>query len=413
MEGYRFKEQSARPSNPKYMQMIVRAENIYKRQSDIRSEFGRDYTRILHSMAYRRLKHKTQVFFSPQNDHICTRIEHVSHVDSVSYTVADALGLNTELTRAIATAHDLGHAPFGHLGETILAELSERDLKDGFWHERNGLRFVEGIELLENDKGLRKNLNLTYAVRDGIISHCGEVDQNGLKPREEAIDLETYRVKNQFAPFTWEGCVVKLADKIAYLGRDIEDAKTLGILDNARIDELQDILFQSPALRDIKIKEINNTVLIHEFILDLCENSSPQKGIAFSKDNFRAMKMIKEYNYKHIYRHPRLTPYFRYAHLVLAELYDTLMKGYDGAQTPKALAALARYYPGLIGQFTGYLEQYWDFTTTERRAELKLGNRILYQVKESQRDYIMAVLDYLSGMTDSFAVRSYNELISF
>ncbi|SDN84558.1 deoxyguanosinetriphosphate triphosphohydrolase family protein [Acetanaerobacterium elongatum] len=413
MEGYLFTEQSARPSNPKYMQMIARAENIYKRQSDIRSEFGRDYTRILHSMAYRRLKHKTQVFFSPQNDHICTRIEHVSHVDSVSYTIADALGLNTELTRAIATAHDLGHAPFGHLGETVLAELSERDLKDSFWHERNGLRFVEGVELLENDKGLRKNLNLTYAVRDGIVSHCGEVDQNGIKPRDEAIDLETYRVKNQFAPFTWEGCVVKLADKIAYLGRDIEDAKTLGILDNARIDELQAILFQSPALRDIKIKEINNTVLIHEFILDLCENSSPQKGIALSKDNFRAMKMIKDFNYKNIYRHPRLEPYFRYAKLVLTELYDTLIKGYDGAQTPKALAALARYYPELFGQFAGYLEQYWDFTTAERRAELKLGNRILYQVKESQRDYTMAVLDYLSGMTDSFAVRSYNELISF
>lgn len=413
MESYRLMEQAARPSNPRYRQMTARAENIYKRQSDIRSEFGRDYTRILHSMAYRRLKHKTQVFFCPQNDHICTRIEHVSHVESVSYTIADALGLNTELTKAIATAHDLGHAPFGHLGEAILSELCERDLGDAFWHERNGLRFADDIELLENDKGVRKNLNLTYAVRDGIISHCGEVDQNGLKPRSEAIDLAAYREKNQFAPFTWEACVVKFADKIAYLGRDIEDAKTLGILDNERIDELQGILFQSPALRDIKIREINNTVLIHEFILDLCENSALKKGIALSADNFRAMKLIKDFNYKNIYRHPRLEPYSRYAQLVLTGLYDTLMKGYDGAQTPKQLRALARYYPQLAGQFAEHLEQYWDLTLEQRRAELKLGNRILYRVQENPRDYTMAVFDYLSGMTDSFAIRAYNELITF
>ena len=104
----------------------------------MRSEFERDYTRIIHSTAYRRLKHKTQVFFSPENDHICTRIEHVTHVESISYTIAKNLGLNTELTKAIAVAHDVGHSPFGHEGEKILSEISNKDLGISFWHEKMG-----------------------------------------------------------------------------------------------------------------------------------------------------------------------------------------------------------------------------------------------------------------------------------
>lgn len=97
-----------------------RMDNLYKKDNDVRSPFARDYTRILHSYAYRRLKHKTQVFFDINNEHICTRMEHVSHVDSVSSTIANKLGLNTELTKAIAIGHDLGHAPFGHQGEEVL-----------------------------------------------------------------------------------------------------------------------------------------------------------------------------------------------------------------------------------------------------------------------------------------------------
>ena len=100
--------------------MIRRDSPLYSREFDIRTEFGRDYTRILHSLAYRRLKHKTQVFFNIENDHICTRMEHVAHVESVSATIAQYLGLNQELTKAIAMGHDLGHAPFGHRGETII-----------------------------------------------------------------------------------------------------------------------------------------------------------------------------------------------------------------------------------------------------------------------------------------------------
>ena len=135
-----FNDVSMTPTNPKWSDMTQRPSELYNRSDDIRSPFARDYTRILHSMAYRRLKHKTQVFFNIDNDHICTRMEHVSHVESVSNTIANNLGLNTELTRAIAMGHDLGHAPFGHHGETIITNLCKQYISDDmtFWHERTG-----------------------------------------------------------------------------------------------------------------------------------------------------------------------------------------------------------------------------------------------------------------------------------
>ena len=236
-----FKNEAMNPNHSNWNKVISRILPLSSRNFDTRTEFDRDYTRIIHSNAYRRLKHKTQVFFSPENDHICTRIEHVTHVESISYTIASYLGLNTELTKAIAVAHDLGHSPFGHSGEKILSEISKRDIGISFWHEKNGLHFVDSIELLEGHDGYKKNLNLSYGIRDGIISHCGEITENTLKPRKEFIDLENYNYPNEYAPYTWEGCVIKIADKISYIGRDIEDAITLGILDN-HLQELYNLL---------------------------------------------------------------------------------------------------------------------------------------------------------------------------
>ena len=145
------KSVSANSNNPKWENMIKREKELYSRGNDIRSEFERDYTRIIHSQAYRRMKHKTQVFFSPTDDHVCTRMEHVILVESISNTIANYLGLNTSLTKAIAMAHDIGHSPFGHQGERILSRISEVELGKKFWHERNGMEFVDKIELLEDD----------------------------------------------------------------------------------------------------------------------------------------------------------------------------------------------------------------------------------------------------------------------
>ena len=193
MSTKKFKNEAVTSKNKNWEKFVSRENSLYSRSDDVRSPFARDYTRILHSMAYRRLKHKTQVFFNIGNDHVCTRMEHVSHVESVSSTIARALGLNDELTKAISIGHDLGHAPFGHQGEKVINKLTEKYLHKAFWHEQNGLRFVDEIELLEDNYNVAKNLDLTYAVRDGIISHCGEVDENGLSPRKELIDLNDFK----------------------------------------------------------------------------------------------------------------------------------------------------------------------------------------------------------------------------
>jgi dGTPase len=184
-----FSKVAAFPGNEKWEDCLHRQTAMYRKTDDIRNEFSRDYNRILHCNAYRRLKHKTQVFYGTRNDHICTRIEHVQHVAAISSTISQELGLNVDLVSAIALGHDLGHAPFGHEGEKIISLLAEKNGKPKFWHEQNSLIVADKIETLAGLDGKRRNLNLTYAVRDGLISHCGEVDENGIKPRNEFIDL--------------------------------------------------------------------------------------------------------------------------------------------------------------------------------------------------------------------------------
>ena len=393
-----FKNYSANESNPKWQNMIKREKEIYKRKNDLRSDFERDYTRIIHCNAYRRLKHKTQVFFSPENDHICTRIEHVMHVESISYTIAKYLGLNTELTKAIATAHDIGHSPFGHEGERILSEISKKEIGESFWHERNGLEYVDKIELLEDINKNKQNLNLTYAVRDGIISHCGEIDENKLKPREEYIDLKEYTMPNQFAPYTWEGCVVKVADKISYLGRDIEDAITIGILDE-NLEELSQIL---------KSKQvINNTIIINHLVQDLCTNYSPESGLCFSEETFNLVKEIKAFNYKNIYLSERIKPGRRYFNLVINEIFNTLKSAYDGKNTIAKFEKLKKVYPTVFEGFEQWLSNYWNLQRNNT-----FQNDIIINV-ENEKDFCKAIIYYISGMTDNFAINEYNKIIGF
>ena len=393
-----FEKYATNENNPKWQNSIKREKEIYKRKNDIRSEFERDYNRILHCKAYRRMKHKTQVFFSPENDHICTRIEHVMHVESVSYTIAKYLGLNTELTKAIATGHDIGHSPFGHEGERILSQISERDIGEKFWHERNGMEFVDKIELLEDINKNKQNLNLTYAVRDGIISHCGEIDENCLKPREENINLNNYKVPNQYSPYTWEGCVVKISDKISYLGRDIEDAISLGILDE-KLKDLYKIL-QSKEV-------INNTVIINHLIWDLCENSTPEKGLCFSDETFNLLKEIKDFNYKHIYTARKIKPAIRYFSIVLNEIYFTLKSTYDGKNTAYKMRKLKKMYPEVVGNFQEWLENYWN---QQRKNDNQ--NDIIVNM-DDEKSFSKAIIYYISGMTDNFAIDTYNKIIGF
>ena len=393
-----FKEQSANSENPKWNKMIERQKELYSRENDLRTNFERDYTRVIHSNAYRRLKHKTQVFFSPESDHICTRIEHVTHVESISYTIAKKLGLNTELTRAIATAHDIGHSPFGHQGEKILSEISKKYIGKSFWHEKNGLDFVDKIELLEDNLKNKQNLNLTYAVRDGIISHCGEIDENSLKPRDENINLDVYTKPNEYAPYTWEACVVKLADKIAYLGRDIEDAISIGILDE-HLEDLYRIINSND--------KINNTVIINNLVYDICQNSSLEKGLCFSNEVFENVKEIKKFNYKYIYLSDRLKSCTRYFTLILNELFSTLANLYNESKLIDNLKSAKRFYPELINGFEEWISRYWNLS---RNDEFK--NDIIFNMNKKE-DYYTAIIYYISGMTDNYAIEMYNKIIGF
>ena len=386
--------------NPKWNNAIKREKELYSRNNEIRTDFERDYTRVINCNAYRRLKHKTQVFFSPESDHICTRIEHVAHVESISYTIAKYIGLNTELTKAIATAHDIGHSPFGHEGERILSEISKRDIGETFWHEKNGLEIVDKIELLKDNLENKQNLNLTYAVRDGIISHCGEIDENNLKPREEAINLNEYIYPNQFKPYTWEGCVVKIADKISYLGRDMEDAIRLGILDK-HLEELRQML-------GIDEREpINNTIFINNMIFDLCENSSIEKGLCFSDEMYNKINSIKLFNYKYIYKADIIKPSIEYFKLVINQIYETLKKLYDDKNIYINIHRLKKFYPKLMNSFEEWISNYWNLS----RAE-KCKNEIVFNMK-NEKDYYKAIIYYISGMTDNFAIDIYNEIIGF
>ncbi|MBQ9334551.1 MAG: HD domain-containing protein [Lachnospiraceae bacterium] len=403
-----------------------RRHPIYSTEGDTRDEFFRDYTRILHSNAYRRLKHKTQVFYNINNDHICTRMEHVSHVEAVSHSIALGLDLDPELTRAIACGHDLGHAPFGHHGENVLSKIMEDHLSpeykktlrlnDGdklFWHERNGLRFVDDIELLPDPHGIRKNLNLTYAVRDGIISHCGEIDVNGLCPRNELIDLDDYKKVGQYSPASWEGCVVKISDKIAYLGRDIEDAVTLHFLSEESLAELK-ALGEKYCGRGV----LNTSSIMHEMIGDICRNSTPGKGITLGDEKYELLCRIKEFNYKYIYLNERFHSYLRYAGMVLEELFRVLHAMYRGEDTVAGLLdEYKQLYPKLTREFTEWLATYCDpaLIPAQMRSvdTAEIENHKIYAKLENEDLYVQAIVDFLSGMTDAYAVSVFNELLTF
>ena len=379
---------SANPENPNWENIIKRQNSLYKRDNEIRSEFERDYTRVINSKSYRRLKHKTQVFFSPENDHICTRIEHVTLVESISYTIAKYFGLNTELTKAISTAHDIGHSPFGHQGEKIISELSKDFIQKPFWHEKNGLEFVDKVELLETPEGKFQPLDLTYGVRDGIISHCGEINENGLKPRTEYIDLYEYEHPNQYAPYTWEGCVVKIADKLSYLGRDIEDAITLGILDK-KLKELHEVLKLD---KDVKI---NNTVILNMFIKDLCENSSLENGLCFSAEKFEMLNNLKEFNYKNIYLSEKTLGSVDYFELVLNKLFWFLSRMNFRDDDMKKIC------PVLADDFNKWLKEFFSL-------DINYSDIII-----SDNEFLRAVIYYIAGMTDNYAIEMYNKIISF
>jgi len=343
---------------------------VKPRKPDLRGDYFRDQTAIIHATPFRRLKHKTQVFFSPQNDHICTRIEHVLHVSTIATTICKGLGLDVELAQAIALGHDLGHAPFGHVGEKALNELIEG--KGGFVHEVQSLRVVDKIA--RNGLGL----NLTYAVRDGIVSHCGEEFQQSLTPGQEAKDLGAI-TSRQTTPLTYEACVVRVADKIAYLGRDIEDAITAGLI----------------TIRDIPLnlkKNLGTTngEIIDTLVLDVVKSSVGKEEIAFSDAKYKLLCQLKTFNYDHIYNHPLLLKSDSSIADLLKHLFSHLLNTYQ------------KYGDDANGY------QNSSFKVDRHFGQFYLKRKHLYDLEPVSEK---CVVDFVAGMTDSYALDSAREIL--
>lgn len=341
-----------------------------RNQGDVRSPYYRDTTAILHSSPFRRLKHKTQVFFSPSNDHICTRMEHVLHVASVATAICKALGLNDELAWAIGVGHDLGHTPFGHSGEKILSSLMEEKGLGKFEHEVNSLRVVDFIS----------PLNLTYAVRDGIVSHCGESFLRSIKPDFNVKDLDNLSAKKDILPATWEGCIVRLSDQIAYMGRDFEDASRLGLVNEDEVPELCR-----------KVLGTTNGEIINTLVEDIISNSEKEGAIGFSEKVFEAVLQMKDFNYQHIYKSPMLAGYEKYFSRLIKLIYEYLsglmINCREDEQSYMAEGNM------LSAGFYAY------YTENKNRYIEKDGN------------LNRLVFDYIAGMTDNFCLDCGNEIL--
>lgn len=263
-------------------------------EDDMRTQFAVDRDRILYSGAYRRYHGKTQVFSFTNliDEEMTNRNLHIAYVSQISRTIGKYLGLNTELIEAIALGHDLGHPPFGHDGEQA---LSKACVKHGIGHFHHN---IESLHIVDHISSKGKGLNLTFPVRDGIISHDGEVHNTILKPEKDKTEKriqEYIRVKKAGEDFNWmpgtlEGCVVRITDTIAYIGQDIEDAIRYNLL---KREELP---------RDVTEKLGNtNSQIIETLIKSVIVNSHDQDWIAFDDETSHYLLELKKFNYKHIY----------------------------------------------------------------------------------------------------------------
>ncbi len=338
--------------------------------TDLRGHYFRDTTALIHSYPFRRMKHKTQVFFAPRNDHICTRIEHVLHVSTIASTICRALNLDADLAWAIGMGHDLGHTPFGHLGEKILSQL--RGI-EGFRHEIYSLRVVDHLA------NYGRGLNLTYAVRDGIINHCGEKFEQSLAPDHTEKDLSTI-TRRDHLPSTWEGVVVRMSDKIAYLGRDLEDAIQLGLID---ADEIP------PDGKSALGR--NNSEIINSLVNDLIRTSLETGTVGFSDDIYHAFVQVKDFNYRRIYNSPALAGYHQYFERVLETLFHYLGDVFSRHGLERD--SYHRENNTLAARFGDYVCKMEPFYSSEASPPEQV------------------VFDYIAGMTDDFAIESVQEIM--
>ncbi len=298
-----------------------KGRDVDEEQCPVRTCFQRDRDRIIHSQSFRRLKHKTQVFLAPSGDHYRTRLTHTLEVSQIARTIARALLLNEDLTEAVALGHDLGHTPFGHAGERALDKLC----KNGFRHYEQSVRVVERLE--KNGRGL----NLTQEVKNGILCHT---------KGEEA--------------FTLEGQIIRIADKIAYINHDIDDAIRANVMAEEDIP-----LSLRMQLGMTKSQRINNMVL------DVIHNSKDK--IRMSEDCYTAFMDLHSFMFSAVYTNP-------------------VCKGEES----KAVDMLHKIYSYYIRHIEEMPSDYISIADTQGEER--------------------AVCDYIAGMSDNYALKVFNQL---
>lgn len=289
---------------------------------DFRTDFQRDRDRIVYSNSFKRLKNKTQVFFAPMGDHYITRLTHTFDVSQIARSIARSLGLNEDLTEAIALGHDLGHTPFGHVGEKVLAQLSST----GFMHNEQSLRVVDVIE--KDGKGL----NLTEEVRDGILQH-----------------------KSTGTPMTLEGVAVSLADRIAYINHDIEDAIRAGVIKNEDLPK-----------GPVETLGGRTSERIHTALADIYQNSYGKNQVRMSEEIEKASWELRSFMFARVYKLTNVSMQEK-AERMLTQMFEYFSKYPEKLPTP----------------YKKLLEEYGK----ER-----------------------AVCDYISGMTDRYAISIFEDI---
>ena len=331
--------------------------------NDHRLPYKRDTDRIIHSKAYARYADKTQVVYLVENDHITHRSLHVQLVSSFARGIAEILRLNLDLVEAVALGHDVGHPPFGHEGEGYLSKLSQEHGNGVFAHPWQSCRLFSKIE----------PLNLGLAVYDGFLCHDGGMCGTLFRPRfgktwqDHQLDLHN-KLADPDAniwPGTIEGCLVKICDTVSYLGRDIEDAIVLGILDRNEVPET--------------ILGTTNRDILRSVATDIITLSYEQDYIAFSEEVYAALKILRRFNFEKIYMHPKLKVESKKIEASYRILFQCLLDDYEKMREDSHI---------------------WKSYLHNKTAEYL-----------SESSSVQFVVDYIAGMTDNFFVRTLDKLI--
>ena len=338
---------------------------------DIRPNYFRDIDRIIYSLSYTRYIDKTQVFSNNDNDNISKRMTHVQMVSKIARTISRALGLNEDLTEAIALAHDLGHVPFGHVGEYILNDISVKYTGRMFKHNVHSARILKDVE--NNGEGY----NISIQVLDGALCHNGEFVSNEYYPKKKTKEdfLEAYDncssdkdTLKHLRPMTLEGCVVRISDVIGYIGRDIEDAIRLNVIDINDIPKnIKDVLGTS------------NSEIINTVITDILNNSLDKPYIKLSDDIYKAIVDLKHFNYVNIYDKANTKEQKDYYIKVFSGLFLECLKQVKNEEKDKDIY---KVYLNFM------CDDYMRNTTLEQK-----------------------VIDYIAGMTDDYIVSQYNKYV--